>query len=83
MQHDALSLCFEGVNLNHRAEHDQIVRRMVTARHRRDLSAMAQRSARTTRLTPMAVNAMPATVTAVIGSSNRSHAMTAVQGGTR
>ena len=30
MQHDALSLCFEGVNLNHRAEHDQIVRRKVT-----------------------------------------------------
>ena len=47
---------------------------------RRPLDAGA---GRTTRLTPSAVMAMPITVVSVIGSSNSSHAITAVVGGTR
>ena len=39
--------------------------------------------ARTTRLTPKAVSAMPATVMAEMGSPNNTQAITAVQGGTR
>lgn len=38
---------------------------------------------RTTRLTPSAVSAMPATVTTVIVSSNKAQAIKAVVGGTR
>ena len=38
---------------------------------------------RTTKLTPIAVKAMPATVTKVMGSSNKNQAMTAVVGGTK
>jgi hypothetical protein len=38
---------------------------------------------RTTRLTPAAVSAMPATISTVIGSPNSTQAMTAVEGGTR
>src|SRR5690606_21143525 len=38
---------------------------------------------RTTRLTPTAVSAMPATISTVIGSPNSSQAISAVVGGTR
>ena len=38
---------------------------------------------RTTRLTPSAVSAMPATVTTVIDSPNKAQAIAAVVGGTR
>lgn len=40
-------------------------------------------AARTTRLTPTAVMAVPSTVKAVIGSEKSSHAINAVDGGTR
>ena len=41
------------------------------------------RAGRTTMATPMAVRAMPASMSGVSDSSNIAHAMSAVQGGTR